>query len=438
MHIRMHLREHLAVPLYRNGYFLMLNSVLGALVGVLFWMLVARRLDAPDVGRAAALVSATTLAALVGKLGLDAALVRRAPGLDAGGKRALLGLAVGAASVFATVAALGSLLIASRLRPDLALAGDAAHVALFVLGAIVLAVAWMLDAFFVAERRAGRSFARNLVFNAARLLLPLPFLALVAGDVAVLAAWVVAAAASVAAALALTRPLLAGADGGYRVPPRLVARDALANYPMNVGEFLPHLALPLVVVAMLGAEANARFFVAWTLVGLGLFASKSISNSAFAEMVASGSTFEGRESVLRHAARQHLLVLAPFMLGVVALGPSFLHVYGTGYAEGSLALLIPLTVALPFAAVANLAITLLRAGEHRAALAAFPLAQNALGLGGAALGFATGGLAGGALGWLAANVLVALPALALVLSAWRDDDPHALGLPHLRGRPHQE
>ena len=54
-------RAHLASPLFRNAYALMLNTGATGLLGVVYWLLAARHYPAVDVGRASAAYSAMNL-----------------------------------------------------------------------------------------------------------------------------------------------------------------------------------------------------------------------------------------------------------------------------------------------------------------------------------------------------------------------------------------
>ncbi|HVL47297.1 MAG TPA: hypothetical protein VM889_01940 [Candidatus Thermoplasmatota archaeon] len=440
MHVAARLREHFASPQYRNGYFLMMNSVVGAATGVAFWLLAARSVEPAALGAAAAAVSAFTLAALLGKLGLDAALVRRVPALGPRGRRAILLLALAVGGGLAAAVALAFALALPSLDPQLAgvVGRDGLAIALFALFAVAIGTGWVFDAYFVAERRAGRSFARNLVFNAVRLLLPIPLLAILPGGLAIAAAWGLGAAVSAVAAALIARGAFAArgarADEDLAAArPGAVLPDAAANYAVNVGEFLPSLALPLIVTAVAGAEANAAFYVAWTLAGLGFLASKAFANSAFAELVATPADGAG---VIHRSVRQHATVLVPFALGGILLGPEALALFGPGYGEGSRPLLALLLVSLAFVAVNNLAITVLREENAKPRLVAFPAALMTLVLAFSLVSIPAWGVLGVGVAWLAANAVAAVPAWSIV--ARRAHRRWTLAALAVGGRPHQE
>ena len=52
------LRAHMASPLYRNAYALMINTAVTGVLGVLYWLLAARSYTAVEVGRASAAIAA--------------------------------------------------------------------------------------------------------------------------------------------------------------------------------------------------------------------------------------------------------------------------------------------------------------------------------------------------------------------------------------------
>lgn len=413
MHLLREARAHWADPFHRNAWLLTANSAAGALFGFLFWLVVARIATPAAVGAGAALVSAATLAALLGKFGLDAALVRYASAFARPARARLLLLAAAASAALASLFAVGILAaevgIAAGSSPSLF------EAAAFVVFAASLASAWVLDAYFIAERRAGRSLARNLLHHALRVAIPL-VAAAAATPFGILAAWGVGTLVSLALAVALALPLLAQARASGDAPPSraALAQYAGVNYAVNVSEWLPSLTLPLVVFAMFGAEANARFYVAWTLASVGFFASKAIAQSAFAEL----SSARAAADVARRARAHSIGALLPFAVALVLLGPFVLTLFGPAYAS-AWPLLALLALSAAPVAVVNLRLARLRhlaGGDLRPSrvleLALLPLAPLVGVLAALPLALARAGIEGVALAWLAANTAAAVWCLA--------------------------
>lgn len=392
------LRAHLADPLHRNGYLLLLNGVLGAGFGFLFWLVAARTWPPAALGAGAAVVSAFTLAALLGKFGLDAALVRWVPRTAPDARRRLLLLALVASGALAALAAAGVLLLAGGL-PAL----GPLDTLLFVAFAAFTALGWVFDAYFAAERSSGRSVLRNLVFNVLKA--GLPFAAFVrALELGLVVAWGAGVVASVAASAFLALPLLARPRAVEAAPPRPweVWSYAARNYAVNVGEWLPTLALPLLVVALVGPEANARFYVAWTLASVGMFASRALAQSAFAEL-SHAPDRDAWRGIEARAARQQAIVLGPFALALVVLGGPLLALFGPGYADGH-GLVLLLAASLAGVALLNLRLAALRARDRGWELVALPLVAPAVALALAAFLLPPFGPLGAAAAWLAASL----------------------------------
>ncbi len=74
------IKSVLGISLYRNTFYLVLNS--GALTGTgfLFWLVAARLYPDQAVGLAAAAIAAMRLLVLIATLGLDYGLIRFVPG----------------------------------------------------------------------------------------------------------------------------------------------------------------------------------------------------------------------------------------------------------------------------------------------------------------------------------------------------------------------
>ncbi|MHB8586502.1 MAG: lipopolysaccharide biosynthesis protein [Thermoplasmatota archaeon] len=404
------LSRHWQRPLERNAYYLMLNSVVGAFAGFLFWLVAARYAPPAEVGVGAALISGATLAALLGKVGFDAALIRFVPTAGARTRSNLLLLALGASCFFSF--ALGAVMVTLAGRVALPEMGWSAGGGLagpvFVFAGILTAAGWVFDAYFLSERRAGASLARNVVVAVAKVaFLPILLIGPFPAAYALLFAQAFALAASVGMALALSIPLLRQAPriAGESPPMPVLLRYASLNYAANISEWMPSLVLPLLVVATLGPTANAAFYVGWTLAAIGLLASKAIAQSAFAEASTHGPPSFRR--VYRAAMVQHALVLAPLGVALAVFAPFFLRFFGPGYVAAWP--IIALVVAsFPFTMVVNLRLTWLRASGGSAELIILPAATvgGALLLALPLMGLA--GISGAALGWLVASIVASV------------------------------
>jgi O-antigen/teichoic acid export membrane protein len=135
-----------------------------------------------------------------------------------------------------------------------------------------------------------------------------------------------------------------------------IARFVSADY---VGTVLAHsstTALPLLVVSLLGAEANALFFMAWT-VGTSL---TLIATNTGYSLTVEGAMDEGRLAEHgRRALRRCLQLVVPGAGAVALLAPWLLAVFGPEYGAASGLLRLLALAAIP-ASVVVLYIALLR------------------------------------------------------------------------------
>jgi len=426
------LREHLRDPLYANGYALVANAGASALLGFLFWIVAARRFAPESLGVGAAVVSAATLAALVGKAGFDAAIIRYGPGLGRRELERLLARAAAATLLLTGLVALVVLALAVEGVETL----DALRAPVAALGFVLLAVgtgaAWVFDAYFVSEQAGVLVFARNLAFNGLKLAAPFVVAASL-GDEAVPVAWGLGLAASLAFAFAVTLPRLARhpAQGLPAAPAREMLGYAARNYALNLSEFLPGLVFPILVLGAMGPAENARFYLAWTVATVAFLASKAITQSSFAALVRPGPA----GPALRKAFLLSLIVLGPMMVGLFALGGTLLGVFGDHYAQGAELLRI-LAISIAPVAISNVYLSYLKARRPALELTLLPAITMAALLALTPFALVRLGILGVGFVWLGVQSLAGLYSavrLVAILRRSSVDEPRTA----LRGHPHE-
>ena len=76
------LEQLIAIPLYSNAFYLMLNTAVTSFLGFFFWMIVARFYTEAEVGLGSAIISAISLLSIISLVGLNISLVRFLPHSD--------------------------------------------------------------------------------------------------------------------------------------------------------------------------------------------------------------------------------------------------------------------------------------------------------------------------------------------------------------------
>lgn len=327
------------VSLYRNALYLMLYSVVEAATGFFFWIAVARLYPAGAVGLASAAIAAAGLLALLATLGLDYGLIRFLP---AAGDKArdiinscftVGGLAAIALAVI-FLAGLGfwsPALLPIREHP------------VFLAAFILFAVTGTLHRFtyqtFIAERKTGFALAQGMVFSLVRFI-PLVILAATFQTFGIFASWGIAISLAAAAGIFLFLPR---AKPGYRFLPRIKRRVvsdmmhfSFANYLTNILWMIHQFLLPLMVVNRLGAEANAYFYIGWSIAGIVFMVPRATSLSLFAE----GSSNEGKLNYeVKRSLELIIVLLIPAILILVLLGGTVLLLFGRAYSANATKLL---------------------------------------------------------------------------------------------------
>ncbi|MBN2097991.1 MAG: lipopolysaccharide biosynthesis protein [Dehalococcoidia bacterium] len=335
---RRRLKQLLSVPLYRNALYLMAGSAMTGIFGLVFWLVAAKLHDADTIGLASAAVSAMLLLSTLGTLGLDYAVVRFLPNSANPGAMINTSLTVGALAaavmsvVFVAGTGLWSPVLLSVRRSPLIFGG-------FVIFTVAFTLFMIQSRTFVARRRAEFSLAQNLIFNVLRVGL-LVLLAVWFGAFGIVSAWGVAMIAAVAGGALVFQSRL---ESGYRARPALVGevvnklvRYSLSNYLAVMLWMAPGYVLPLIVANLEGTEANAYFYIAWSVANILFQLPLAISFSLFAE----GSVDEG---TMGHNVRRSLMfcsvVITPLILLLAVFGRQLLGWFDPEYADNAASLL---------------------------------------------------------------------------------------------------
>ncbi len=403
-------RDHLV----RGALSLMLTSGLQAGLGFIAWILAARLFSAAAVGEAGTLVTAAVVGAYLALLGLNTTLVCYLPAAadpDALVTAGLL-LAGGCGAVIGLLYVLLLPLLAPRLefvgRHPLLAAG-------FVLLTAAGAVNLLTDSAFISHRRAGcNAVADGLVGGVTKIACVV--LAAGTGSYGLFCASASGFVTAGLASVVLLRVVL-----GYRPALRRPVRTLRplltfsgASYAGNLGNLLPDLIVPLIVLDRLGAPAAAYYCVAFSVVTLLYSASFAVEQTCLAE---GSQPAADPAEVVRRSGRVLLGLCLPACAAFVLAAHWVLLAFGDRYSRQGTALLIVLALAGPPLAVNNWLQALLR-------LAGRPWAATASAVGHAALTcalawlLASRGLAALAAAWpggaLAAAAVTALPCRALL------------------------
>ncbi len=186
------LEQVTTTPLYSNAFYLMLTTAVMALFGFFFWIIVARFYTEAEVGFGSAVISASSLLAIVSLLGLNVSLVRFLPHADK--PQDLINSCYTLASLISLVIAGIFLAGVGFWSPALAFVNqNAIFVTAFIVFTILWALLSLLTFTFIALRRAGFVLLKNTIFSVLKLPLPILFV-LFFHSFGIVASWGIAVA----------------------------------------------------------------------------------------------------------------------------------------------------------------------------------------------------------------------------------------------------
>ncbi|HEX8156437.1 MAG TPA: phosphotransferase [Solirubrobacteraceae bacterium] len=408
------LRTRLQLPLYRNGYALVVGSGLTSALGLVYWVVAARTYSLAAVGVSAALISAMTLLANLAQVNLKSALNRFLP--TAGSRTARFVMRSYAVALVAS--AVASVIFLAGLdiwSPRLGFLSERPELALwFIASTMAWTIFVLQDSVLAGIRQAGWVPVENLLYALTKIGL-LVALAALAPTLGTFVAWTAPLLALVVPLnLLLFRRLIPRHVRATRGQEQTLAGRQIARYV--TGDYVAYLiltatigVLPLIVLGVVGPEASAYYFVSWSM----SYALYLIAGGMGVSMIAEASL---DPSLLRAHCRRTMLETArltvPAVAVVVVAAPYILGLLGEQYSRESVVLLRLLALsALPwiiFVAYTNVA----RVQRRMRAVIGANVALSGLVL---ILGIpllATIGIEGLGVAWLAAQSAVATAIIA--------------------------
>jgi len=411
-------RDHLAT----TAWALMANTGVTSVLGLAFWAGAATLYTPAELGASAALISAMMLLSVISQLDLAMGITRLLPQVSSRRWRPVTG-AYAVTAVAGVAVTVAFLVLAPRLSEGFAFLGHHRRIAILLVVAVVLWNIFALqDAVLTTTRWAAVIPLENGAFGLVKIGLMVA-LAHLLGDQGIFIAWVVAMALLLLPVnwLIFTRVLPSRSRGVDAPQPSLlpigdrrrVTRYLAVDYVAGLLNQGYTALVPLLVLVVLGSDANAYFYIAFMVSG----ALRAVAQSMSTSLVVEGSH---SESELSSMARTSLMRYVKYALPgtiVLALGANLLlRPFGAEYAANGATLLRLLLVAtVPHAVIAlYLGVERVRAGVSR--VLAVEATIVVLVTAGAVLGMQWRGLTGFGLAWLSAHTIVA----ALVVPGfWR-------------------
>lgn len=395
------------------------TTIVTSLLGVAFWWLATHDFSKHSVGVAAAAVGAMTLLGFMSTLGLGTLLMGELPRLDSGHRsliNASLTLTAPAGAFVGVIFALVAPKVSSNFQP---IAESWITVLVFATGVALTALALVLDQALLGLLRGSLQLRRNAVFAGVKLIALVPIAALIpnASSAWIYSAWIVGIAASL---LVMTRFYRHRGSDPLRPnfgPLKEMRLSAASHHAFNVALQIPAMAMPVLVVGLVSAEANASFYIAWMIAGL--LAMVPISLATVLYPIGSLDKAQMKQGL-------KLTLAIAFSLGILAnliLVPTavpILEIFGSSYAEQGATTLHILVLGVFPLTFKTLYVSVHRVQRKLGSALPIVWGGTILELVGAIIGSKlSGGLTGIAWGWLVAVYIEGIVMARDVLKAVR-------------------
>jgi O-antigen/teichoic acid export membrane protein len=422
---RWSVRGHLALPMFRTAYALLLNTGITSVLGLGYWAVAAHRYPAVDIGRASSAISALQLLSGIGQCNLNNSLPRLIPRAGAGTAR-LVARSYAAAAGLSILLATGFALLASRYGWAGGFLGQGTgYVIWFVLAVAIWSIFFLEDSVLAGLRQAIWVPVENTSFSLGKLVL----LVLLAG---VTLRFGVFGSFTIPVALAVI-PV------NWLIFRRLIPRhqrvrpggaEAAASLPLRrylVGEYgggLANLAtttmLPLLVASQVGSVANAYFYSAW-IVGSSF---EYVLSSIGVALVVEGANDQRHTTwALRRGAMLTAAVLLPAVALTVIAAPTVLGLAGATYASKGTIILRLVALAVIPRSVISLSVATARIRKDIRTMVVIQGASCVLTLTLAAILIPRLGLAGAGIAYAVAQTVVAVGAAPALFNNLRRRTP---------------
>jgi transposase/O-antigen/teichoic acid export membrane protein len=428
-----HLRDEMTSwwrePLLRNGHFLTMSSGMTALIGLVYWSLATHRYATDVVGRSAVVISAMMLIGGIGQMNLMSALVRFVPVAGRHTVRLVTASYLAAAGL-STVLGLGFLLVAPRLSSEFDFVTSSPWMSL---GFVVSVAGWTIfvlqDSVLTGLRLTPLVSVENTLFSTIKVAIVVVLAGLLPVTGIVVSWWVGLGMALIATNAyiflwRLPRHTATTGPESLQLSRRTVTRFAAPDYIGGLCWLGVVSAVPLIVIAQVGARETAYFSVVWQI---GVALATLGSNMGTSLVVETASDQSDLEMRWRRVIRHTILPLGA-AVAVIAIGaPFILKCFGTSYSQHGTTLLRLLALAAIPALVTDTAVCAARS-RCQTHTASKILGAVSLGIiGGSAALLPMIGIAGVGVACLVAESVVA--ATLLARRSWWLRDGHSAAEP---------
>ena len=333
--------------LYRNSYYIMVNSVNSGVTGLIFWIIVARLLDVQSVGLAIVIISASSSVVNISLLGVGTSIIRYLSNEKDKINFINISLTIVGVSciIISLIFVMGISIWAKKLEFIL---WSPLYIIIFTFFTTVSALSSTFINIYVAQRDTKYFFLQSAISDIIRLFFPFILINLL-GAIGVFSSLGISNFISfIISVLYFSKKVVPS----YKLYPELrlelikkIESFSMGNYFVNLISNVPFLVIPFLILHFLTPEDNAYFYMAFSIASLLFMIPISLSTSLFAEGSFREETFiPNLRKVVIHA---YGLVLLAITL-IIFFGNRILLLFGPAYSVNSSQLLTMLAISCIF------------------------------------------------------------------------------------------
>ncbi len=335
------LLSHLREPLYRNGYALVFSSASASALGMIYWIAAARTYPAGVIGLNSAVISAMIFLANLSHFNLMNVLNRFLPNVNRPAAARMIASSYLVSFIAAVVSSQIFIRGVSLWAPELSFLESSAALNISFTAAVIIWCIFVLqDSAMTGLRQSIWVPVENLFFAATKIAL-LFFLSTFLPSYGVFGSWVVSALITLLPTnfLIFGRLLLkhqAAGEESRQIGVVQIIKYIAGDYFGSLVSLAAISLLPIVIVAQIGAEANAYFYLSWTIAYALYLVSRNMGMSFIAEVSADQSNLKPVSyRLFINTAR----LIVPVVAVILIFAPLILRLFGEEYAVEGVTLL---------------------------------------------------------------------------------------------------
>lgn len=400
--------EHLRTPLYRNGYALILSTGITSALGLLYWAVAAKFYQTEDVGLNSAVISIMIFLSGISQLNLQETMIRYIPVAGRRTPRFVI-LTYSVVVAFSALVGLVFYFGIPLWAPTLGfLTRSPALAGWFVATVAIWGVFVLEDSVLVGLRQALWIPAENAVFSVLKIVL-LVLLAAILPQTGIFVSWTVSVLIIIIPiSILLFKRLIpqhvaTNTQENLAIPLRQLTKYVAGNYAAALFANMASTLLPLIITQVAGAEANAHFYLAWTIASSLQIMVSNMATSLTVEAIVDAKNVGSSK---RKAIVGILRLVLPAAALLIIAAPLILRLVGRSYVEDG----VPLMQLLALSAIPNVYnavyISMARANNRIRGIVGVYAANAVMVLGFSNLFLSQYGIVGVGLAWLISQTVI--------------------------------